>query len=268
MGYDIERFVDVVNEGLLCCICRDVLEEPLQAPWDNRLFVCPCRPLFRYMRNDLARLQIRCKNHLIGCQHVSQLEYVSVHEAVCPLEEVRCPHGCGVRLPRADMADHAESCGMVGRGENREGERQCTKGCGLTLTSLDEKEHNCIEELRSAVEMLRSEMVCKLEDQRHETELRLDMQRGHMIQREAALKGQIDELKAELARISQKVKLLMDMEQQRRQDVDRMQEERLELLDLLRNIQQEQEAAPQRCHHCATRARASPSPGGGRVTTL
>ena len=62
------------------------------------------------------------------------------------------------------------------------------------------------EEFRSRhIQILRSEMLCKLEDQRNEMELRLDMQRGHMIQRESALKGHIDELKAELARISQKV---------------------------------------------------------------
>ena len=30
MGYDVERFPNPVNDGLLCCICRDVLEEPLQ----------------------------------------------------------------------------------------------------------------------------------------------------------------------------------------------------------------------------------------------
>ncbi|MEE6463555.1 hypothetical protein FKM82_005945 [Ascaphus truei] len=35
MGYDIERFLGYVNEGLLCCICRDVLEEPLQAPCEH-----------------------------------------------------------------------------------------------------------------------------------------------------------------------------------------------------------------------------------------
>ena len=58
---------------------------------------------------------------------------------------------------------------------------------------------------RDVPQILRSEMLCKLEDQRNEMELRLDMQRGHMIQRESALKGHIDELKAELARISQKV---------------------------------------------------------------
>lgn len=35
MGYDIERFVKPVNEGLLCCICRDVLEDPQQAPCEH-----------------------------------------------------------------------------------------------------------------------------------------------------------------------------------------------------------------------------------------
>lgn len=35
MGYDLERFVGYVNEGLLCCVCRDVLERPLQAPCEH-----------------------------------------------------------------------------------------------------------------------------------------------------------------------------------------------------------------------------------------
>ena len=70
MGYDVERFVASVNDGLLCCICRDVLEDPLQGPcqhaycssciraWlvnDNTcpedrqlLYSSELRPLFRY----------------------------------------------------------------------------------------------------------------------------------------------------------------------------------------------------------------------------
>ena len=35
MGYDTERFVEAVKEGLLCGICRDVLEEPLQSPCEH-----------------------------------------------------------------------------------------------------------------------------------------------------------------------------------------------------------------------------------------
>lgn len=35
MGYESERFVGYVNEGLLCCVCRDVLEDPVQAPCEH-----------------------------------------------------------------------------------------------------------------------------------------------------------------------------------------------------------------------------------------
>lgn len=35
MGFDLERFVGYVNDGLLCCVCRDVLERPLQAPCEH-----------------------------------------------------------------------------------------------------------------------------------------------------------------------------------------------------------------------------------------
>ena len=31
MGFDVDRFVSPVNEGLLCCICRDVLEDAVRA---------------------------------------------------------------------------------------------------------------------------------------------------------------------------------------------------------------------------------------------
>ena len=74
------------------------------------------------------------------------------------------------------------------------------------------------------------------------------------------------------------VKLLMDMEQQRRQDLDKMQEERVQLLELLNNIQQDQDQTRPMCHHCTGRGPPPPPPpsagaggglgGGGRVTTL
>ncbi|KAL8610326.1 hypothetical protein ACOMHN_041140 [Nucella lapillus] len=297
MGYDVDRFVEAVNEGLLCSICRDVLEEPLQAPCEH-VFCSACisawlvaepscpedrhpltsdqlRPLFQYMRNDLARLKIRCQNYSKGCDHVSSLEFSPAHEDVCPLEEVTCVHGCGTRGARAAMSQHMEGCEGVGRGrggEEEEGERQCSNGCGQDYVTDLDREHNCIAELRTAIEILRSEMVCKLQDQRQEMEVRLDMQRAHMVQRETALKGHIEELKTELARVSQTVKLLMEREQQRRQDLDRMQEERLELLELLNTIQRDQEHSRPRCHHCSPRGPPPPPSAGtggkGKVTTL
>ncbi|KAK7113915.1 RING finger protein 151-like [Littorina saxatilis] len=292
MGFDIDRFVEVVNEGLLCCICRDVLEDPLQSPCEHAfcsscihawlVAECTCpedrqpltssqlRPLFRYMRNDLARLRIRCRNHRLGCDHIGKLEFAPAHQEECPLEEIFCPHGCGRRVARGDMSEHMEECEGVGAGAVARS-KECTNGCGLVIVTDDDREHNCIAELRTNIEILRSEMLCKLEDQRQEMELRLDMQRGHMIQRESALKGHIDELKQELARVSQKIKLLLDIELQRRQDLERMQTERVEMMEVLNNLKREQDQNKNRCQHCAARRSASPAPvggGSGKVTTI
>ena len=109
-----------------------------------------CRPLFRYMRNDLARLKIRCKNHRLGCDHVSSLEFAQAHEDECPLEEVHCRHGCGARFARGDMSEHMEGC-EAARAE--EGRKECSNGCGLVLLTLDDREHNCIAELRTSIEV-------------------------------------------------------------------------------------------------------------------
>lgn len=35
MGYDQDRFVGPIKDGLMCGICKDVLEEPLQAPCEH-----------------------------------------------------------------------------------------------------------------------------------------------------------------------------------------------------------------------------------------
>ncbi|XP_039598558.1 uncharacterized protein LOC120519842 [Polypterus senegalus] len=119
-GYDTERFVGYVNEGLLCYICQDVLVNPLQAPcehafcstcihgWLVHLHNCPedrqsldvsvLRPLFRYMKNDLKRLQNRCRNREHGCNMVCSLESIDLHEQECedcwiPCINARKQHG-------------------------------------------------------------------------------------------------------------------------------------------------------------------------------
>ncbi|XP_041376154.1 RING finger protein 151-like [Gigantopelta aegis] len=268
MGYDIDRFTSTINEGLLCCICRDVLQAPLQAPCEHA-FCGPCiqswlvnecscpedrkplfrsdlKPLFRYMRNDLQRLSIRCKNFRLGCGHIGSLEHEASHSVECSYELISCRNvGCHKSVPRGAMEEHLESC--------ETGTKECAKGCGLRLSSADVKEHSCIAELKSSIEILRAEMICKLDDQRREMEVRLDMQRGHMVQREAAMQSSLQELRTELSKINQKVKLLMDLELQRRQDLERMQIERTELLGVLERIEKEQEASNRqpKCRHCS-----------------
>lgn len=97
MGYDIERFVGYVNEGLLCSICRDVLEDPLQAPCEHAFCTacihgwlvhhsnCPedrqmidvslLRPLYRYMiillYVEITLIPQLCLHSFISCHLLS-----------------------------------------------------------------------------------------------------------------------------------------------------------------------------------------------------
>lgn len=44
----------------------------------------------RYMRNDLNRLQIRCINAGKGCEVVSSLENLHIHEDECEFAFISC----------------------------------------------------------------------------------------------------------------------------------------------------------------------------------
>ncbi|MBN3273595.1 RNF41 ligase, partial [Polyodon spathula] len=153
MGYDIERFVGYVNDGLLCCICRDVLENPLQAP----------------------------------CEHAyctSCIQGWLVHHHNCP--------------------------------EDRQ---------ALDLSMLRP--------------LFRSEMICKVEEVRHEMESRLDSQRRHMVQKESLLKNEIEELKSQMSRVMSDVRTLLAAERLHRQDLEQAELEKRELVELLKSLQRD-----------------------------
>lgn len=255
MGYDFDRFVSPVNDGLLCGICRDVLEDPLQAPcehafctsciqgWLVHQNICPedrrplyaseLRPLYRYMRNDLDTLQIRCQSWSAGCAVVCSLEHIRRHEEEeCEFHTVQCPSvGCTVMLERRDIERHMSIC------EFRT--KECPKGCGMPILNRDDQEHNCIAELRTTVELLRSEMICKTEEQKHETDLRLDAQRRHMVQREGGLQSQVDELAVQVSRLLQEVHTLKENERSRREELERTELEKRELLDVIKTMHED-----------------------------
>nr|XP_054597161.1 RING finger protein 151 isoform X3 [Nothobranchius furzeri] len=251
MGFDLERFVGFVNEGLLCCVCRDVLERPLQAPcehaycsscissWLLHHHSCPedrlpldlssLKPLYRYMRNDLNRLQIRCVNAEQGCGVICTLESLHTHEDDCEFAFISCSNtGCPVQVERRGLDAHLSECNFRSRG--------CANGCGHSLLSTNQ--HNCVAELHTEVELLRTEMLCKVEEVRREMESRLDSQRRHMVQKESQLKNEVEELKVgQLSSVICDMRALLGAERLRRQELAEAELEKRELLELLRDLQ-------------------------------
>ncbi|KAM8967923.1 E3 ubiquitin-protein ligase NRDP1-like [Pelodytes ibericus] len=254
MGYDIERFLGYVNEGLLCCICRDVLEDPLQAPCEHAfcascihgwlvhhhncpedrqpLAVTDLRPLHRYMKNDLSRLQIQCRNVRAGCALVCSLESIDRHERDCEHECMACINaGCPAQFEKRNLDSHLAVC------EHRI--RECPNGCGYSILSAEDMQHNCITELRTELELLRSEMICRVDETKQEMESRLDSQRRHMVHKESILQGKVEELKGQISRLISDVHTLMAAERQHRQDLEQADVEKKELMELLKGLQKE-----------------------------
>ncbi|CAG5128099.1 unnamed protein product [Candidula unifasciata] len=129
--------------------------------------------------------------------------------------------------------------------------QDCPRGCGLSLTTTEDKEHNCITKLRTTIEELRTEMTCKMEDQKREMEAMFDLQRGHMLKKETALQGQIEALKTELSRLGERLKTLLDVEMNRQQELDRLTSERAEIMALLKELQSEKQNTVTLCQHCS-----------------
>lgn len=58
--------------------------------------------------------------------------------------------GCPVQVERRGLEAHLSECNFRSR--------ECPNGCGHTLHSIDQSQHNCVAELRTEVELLRQ--VC------------------------------------------------------------------------------------------------------------
>ena len=102
MGWEIKRFMEqeCILEDLICSICMEVLEKPVQTPCDHtfcencvhkwldqgertcpvdrqQLTISALKPPTRMTRQLLDKLTIRCKNHKDGCYLMCKFEYMS-----------------------------------------------------------------------------------------------------------------------------------------------------------------------------------------------
>ncbi|KAL7740464.1 hypothetical protein ACLKA6_006996 [Drosophila palustris] len=132
MGYDLSLIIGHVDEELLCPICADVLEEPMQSSscehafcryciekWMQEKQICPVDrsdllpihlvPVSRLMRNMLGRLKIKCSFAENGCTAVLTLDEFRNHVAHCqnnPKVVILCTKGCGMKVPKDELSKH------------------------------------------------------------------------------------------------------------------------------------------------------------------
>ena len=115
MGWDIKRFTDPesIIDDLICSICKEVLEEPVQAPCEHTFCnkcikqwldrgekTCPVdrqkltsvalSPPTRVTKELLDQLIIRCKNHVDSCHLMCKFEYM---QELIQHEQMGCQAG-------------------------------------------------------------------------------------------------------------------------------------------------------------------------------
>lgn len=132
MGFDTSRFVSDIPEELLCSICNDVLEVPVQVgtcqhyfckecitTWLNEEPVCPIDRSAtstlnlteppRLLLSWLGYLRIRCDHVDSGCKQFFPLESLPGHLAECkfdPKRPVKCDRGCELYIMQCDSEGH------------------------------------------------------------------------------------------------------------------------------------------------------------------
>uniref|UniRef100_A0A1I8H783 E3 ubiquitin-protein ligase NRDP1 n=1 Tax=Macrostomum lignano TaxID=282301 RepID=A0A1I8H783_9PLAT len=132
MGFELARFEGEVDEELICPICGGVLDVPVQAPDCEHTFCSGCidqwlrlnptcpidrqpllslhlKPAPRILRNLLSRLDVACDFQQLGCGARVKLASAAQHAAQCeynPSRPVPCGSGCGLMVPRDQLAEH------------------------------------------------------------------------------------------------------------------------------------------------------------------
>lgn len=150
MGFDIQRFVDVVDDEYFCSICLMVFENPVHGPCGHtfcsacienwiplNVNACPLdkKPLYKKdltqvslpFRNLLTRLRIKCDFEVEGCKYICQMGLLPEHVRTCPF--------------------------------NPNGEMMCEQGCELTFLRKERDSHKCIEALKEVISKQRIEIA-------------------------------------------------------------------------------------------------------------
>lgn len=94
----------------------------------------------------LEDLKVKCQFFEVGCEEIVRIGDVAKHEEDCEFVSVKCRYAqCEFETKRSEINNHESKCEM--RTE------VCDKGCGKLILSKAIDEHNCITELKEALDL-------------------------------------------------------------------------------------------------------------------
>ena len=215
-GYDEERFATTVNRNFICCICFNVLKDPVLCPRNQHCFCRGC--ITKYLENSqrcptcndelteetltepsrivkdyLNELNIHCVYHNRGCQEIPQLQHLDSHEATCGYTPAVCTNqGCGETLNQRDIIHHeSEVCKFR--------KEKCHSCAELTI-NLEELEKKMEEEFFSM-----ERKVTNIEKNTGDIEGKLDAVNNDVRGLQTALIDAFNEMKDVLVKMDKKI---------------------------------------------------------------
>ena len=132
MGLDTDRAIDEINSELICPICEEIVDDPIECSNCEKAFCSQCiqdwssvkkecpnrcpkldlRSSHRFFRTMWESVIIKCSRYREGCSAVMQMQYIKKHEMLeCGFRPVICEHSeCNQEVLFKDYQQHLLEC--------------------------------------------------------------------------------------------------------------------------------------------------------------
>lgn len=142
MGFETDRFVEAIEEMLLCGICHKVYDHPKQLSSCNHIYCISCIEKQIVSHGVCPQDQIAIESEKIKEAPNFIIEYLGKLKIKCDFAQ----YGCKEEVPLKSLVLHRLGC------ENHPGRKIKCNNCGSVYKKVLQQSHNCIHFLQQVIE--------------------------------------------------------------------------------------------------------------------